>query len=153
MQHQFNKLKMLRPKISTQAQKSPREQLTRPHKRAQLAAKREGNHTKAYLGHWRTPSSASLDSGGFRSTLIPSFSVAIVSALIRNRSNLGSLHFSCARVARAGKRTPENGIGAVRAALAMVLNEQQKLPEAETKSNIIVFLPFLCSNSITLQFT
>lgn len=41
---------MLRPKISTQAQKSPREQLTRPHKRAQLAAKREGNHKKSILG-------------------------------------------------------------------------------------------------------
>jgi len=35
-----------------------------------------------HLGHFRTPSSASLDSGGFLSTLIPSFSVAIVSALI-----------------------------------------------------------------------
>ena len=35
-----------------------------------------------HLGHLRTPSSASLDSGGFLSTLMPSFSVAIVSALI-----------------------------------------------------------------------
>lgn len=34
-----------------------------------------------YLGHCLTPSSPSLDSGGFFSTVIPSFSVAIVCAL------------------------------------------------------------------------
>ena len=34
----------------------------------------------AYLGHWRTPSSERRDSGGLRSTLMPSFSVAIASA-------------------------------------------------------------------------
>ena len=32
------------------------------------------------MGHWRTPSSERRDSGGLRSTLIPSFSVAIASA-------------------------------------------------------------------------
>lgn len=36
------------------------------------------------MGHCLTPSSSSLESGGFLSTLIPSFSVAIVSALIAN---------------------------------------------------------------------
>jgi hypothetical protein len=36
----------------------------------------------AYLGHFLTPSCVSLDSGGFFSILIPSFSVAMVSALI-----------------------------------------------------------------------
>lgn len=36
----------------------------------------------AYLGHFRMPSSESLDSGGFFSIFIPIFSVAIVSALI-----------------------------------------------------------------------
>ena len=32
------------------------------------------------MGHWRTPSSERRDSGGLRSTLMPSFSVAIASA-------------------------------------------------------------------------
>lgn len=36
----------------------------------------------AYFGHFRMPSSESLDSGGFFSIFIPIFSVAIVSALI-----------------------------------------------------------------------
>lgn len=33
-----------------------------------------------YLGHLRTPSSVSLDSGGFLTTLIPDFSIVKVSA-------------------------------------------------------------------------
>lgn len=36
----------------------------------------------AYLGHFRTPSSVSMDSGGLVWTVIPNFSVAIDSALI-----------------------------------------------------------------------
>ena len=39
------------------------------------------------MGHWRTPSSERRDSGGLRSTLIPSFSVAIASADARTAAN------------------------------------------------------------------
>lgn len=50
-----------------------------------MEKKQAGNEVEKskYLGHWRTPSWVSLDSGGFFSILMPSFSVAMDSARTR----------------------------------------------------------------------